>query len=77
MELVRNFMRDWIVEDGEETLKLLGLLPQSLLLVDDGREQGLEDDSLLLLPLGGDHVKDWHGIETGNEKENDDHNPGS
>ena len=73
MELVGHLVRDWAVEDGEESLQLLRLLPQLLLLVEDGGHQRLDQDPLLLTLLGRDHVKNWLGIETGAQYE-DDHN---
>ena len=59
MELVGHFVRDGAVEDGEKSLQLLSLLLQRLLLVEDGGDQGLDQDTLLLPLLGRDHVKDW------------------
>ena len=74
MELVGHFVRDWAVEDREKSLQLLRLLLQRLLLVEDGGDQGLDQDTLLLPLLDGDHVKDWLRMENGDEGE-DDHNP--
>ena len=59
MELVGHFVRDWAVEDGEKSLQVLSLLLQRLLLVEDGGDQGLDQDTLLLPLLDRDHVKDW------------------
>ena len=59
MELVGHLVRDRAVQDREQSLQLLRLLPQLLLLVEDGGHERLDEDPLLLTLLGGDHVKNW------------------
>ena len=59
MELVGHLMRDRAVQDREQSLQLLRLLPQLLLLVEDGGHERLDEDPLLLTLLGRDHVKNW------------------
>ena len=73
MELVCHLVRYRAVEYGEESLQLLRLLLQLPLLVEDRGHQRLDQDPLLLTLLGRDHVKNWLGLETRAQCE-DDHN---
>ena len=59
MEFVGHLVRNRAVEDREQSLQLLRLLPQLLLLVEDGGHERLDEDPLLLTLLGRDHVKNW------------------
>ena len=59
MELVGHLVRDRAVEDREKILQLLSFLPQLLFLSEDGGDQRLDQDMLLLALLDRNHVKDW------------------
>lgn len=57
MELIGHLVRDRVVEDGEKILQLLRLVPQLPLLLKNRGDQSLDEESLPLTLLGGDHVK--------------------